>query len=516
MEVKQVLLVCFMGFASSLFAQEKEQPPSPVTTETQQDTSQIGYRKPRLELPDVIIYGKDMVILKRKRPIYESQIEFETRDAKTRLTGRRIGMRIPKFFASREKIPRLTLLRAQYGSYNSHLIEFLNSSKIGDLDYSIKLSHLEKGRWTDNSQSDLLESDLRVDWSIRRAYLTSTTKYKNHKFGYYGESNQDRGIFTQYFLRQQLFLPYLEAMMSVSEHQLNSSPKDRSDNRETTIKLSGKGQHLIESIPLRSQIDYIHVGGNGFLDVVHLSFYSFFSPYEWLNESFGLEYTSANHLKRLSPFVKINLNLGTGFFFYYRSFIEPHTMTEHVHRNPYIRNPSPIAEEHLNSVTLGAYHILENGIRTQLTIGYENSKNKPFWRYDNQWFLHTMDTRRTSLNLDFAGPALAFLNTDLSFRYLHHSPSVPYTPSIIAEAKVEYHTKFGIAIKGIGTYVGKRNTPDPQLPAYTKFDLNLRKDMLTDFEIFGGIKNLFNTKYEILVEYPEAGREVYLGAKLLF
>ncbi len=508
--MKQLLLVCSIGLASPLFPQEKEQPPSFVTEESRRDTGGVDYSGPRLELPDVVIYGKDLVILRRNRPFYENQIESEVRESKKRLTGRRIGMKIPKLFGVGERTFPVTYLRVQYGSYSSHGVEFLNSSRISGLDYVIKLSHLGKGEWVENSQSKELESDLRIDWNVNQASLVSMIEYGKSEFGYYGESTQDRGTFTQYLLRQQLFLPYLELTLDASRDELNSS------DREVTIGLSGKSQHRIESIPVRFRIDYLHAGGNGFLDVVHLGLYSHFSPYEWLNESFGLEFTSANRLKRVSPFVKVDVNSGIGFFVYYRTFVESHTTADQVLTNPYVKNPGPIAEEHLNLVTLGAYRTLRNGIRTQLTLSHENSKNKPFWKYDNQWSVHTMDTRRTSVKLDFTGRYLESFSTDLSLRYVHHSPSVPYTPSIVVEARVEYFAKSGMEVEGIGTYVGSRNTLASQLSAYTKVDLKLRKNLLRNLAIFGGIRNILDTEYEIISEYPEPGRKIYFGAKILF
>lgn len=509
MEVRQVLVICLAWLASPLFSQEKELPPSPVTAESLEDTVQVGDTGPRLELPDVIIYGKDLVILRRRKPLHEKQIEFETRESKSRLTGRRVGMKIPKLLGSSETIAAVTHLRAQYGSRRSHLMEFLNSSRIGDLNYTIRLSHLGEGKWVTNSQSKDLESNLKIDWNRDQTSLISTMKYRKCEFGYYGESTQDRETFSQYLLRQQLLLPYLELTVGASRQRLDSF------GSEVTIELSGKFQHRIESIPVGSQFSYLHAGGNGFLDLVHMCLYSHFSPYEWLSESFGLEYTSANRLKRVSPFIKINANLGIVLFAYYRTFVEAHTMVDHINAIHYVRNPRPIAEEHLSSVTLGISHTLENGMRTQLSIGHENLKSKPFWKYEDHWVVSTTDTRRTSVKFDLTGKYLESLSTDFSFDYLHYSPSVPFTPSVAVEAKVGYDTKFGVAIEGIGSYVGRRDTPDSHLPAYLKFDLDLRKDLVKNLVLFGGIKNLFNADYEILTEYPEPRMEVYLGAKLL-
>ncbi len=515
MEVKLLLFVCLIGIPFCGLSQEKAQPPSPVVTETMKDTLQERHRRPRLELPDVVIYGEDLVILARERVLYDSQIESETRKAEKRLAGRRIGVKTPKFSGIEPRRLVLTHLRAQYGSYSSHQIEAANSSRIGDLDYTIRLSHSKKGEWVENSESNELESNLKIDWSVNHTSLISTMEYGRVDFGYYGESTQDRGSYARYSVREQLFLPDLELTASVSVSRKDSSPKDRFDNREASIELSGKSQHEFESIPLRSEVSYVHTGGDGFLDIFHVGFYSFFSPHEWLNESFGLEYVSANRTKRISPFAKIDMNLGIGFFASYRSFIEPHTMIEQVHSEPLVRYTEPIAEEHLNSLTLGVCHGPKNGIRTQFTVNYEDLKNKPFWQYDNGWVLGTMDTKRTSMQLDLTGRLLEFLFIDFSLRYLLHSTAVPYTSSVAVEARAQYDTELGIEIEGIGTYVGKRDTPLSQLPAYAKFDLNLRKNVLRNLEAFGGIKNILNTKYEILLRYLEPGREVYFGARFL-
>lgn len=510
MEVKNFLVLCLIAFVSPLFSQPKEQPPSPVTVTAQEDTVQVLYRKPRLELPDIIIYGKDMLILNRNRPVYEKQIESEAREWKKRLTGRLIGMKVPRFFEGKAKSLRLIHLRAQYGSYNSHRVEFLNRSRIYDVGYTFRLSHLKEGEWVKNSSSQELESDLKIDWSINRISFLSTLKYEEFKFGYYGESDQERGRFTQYSLRQQLFLPDLELEVNASKYRLSPVAQ------ETRIGLSGSYQHRIASFPVSSHIHYIHVGGAGFLDIIQVLVYSFFSPYEWLNESFGLEFTSANHTRKLSPFAKIDLNLLMDFFIHYRSYVEPHTIIEQFRANHYIKNPSPVAEEHLNSLTLGVGHSFNEQIRTQLALNYEKLRNKPFWKYDNSWFLHTIDTEKLAVKLDLMGQILEFMDIDLSLCYRTYSPPVPYLSKFVAEAKVNYETKFGVTFQGVGTYSGKRNTSISELPSYAKFDLKARKRMLRNLIIFGGIANLFNTKYELLSGYPEPGREVYLGAKLLF
>jgi hypothetical protein len=509
MEVRQFLLICLAGLASPLLSQEKEQPPSPITAESLEDTFRARESGPRLELPDVIIYGKDIVILERTKPVYETAIKFETRGSERRLSGRRIGMKIPKLFRGERPAAAVTHVRAQYGSHRSHLIEFLNSSRIGDLDYTIKLSHLGLGKWETNSQTQDLGSDVKIDWSMGRASLISTVGYRNSEFGYYGESADERETFSRYHLRQLFLLPHLEMTADISRHRLHSF------GSEVTVELSGRLQHRIESIPVGSEFSYLHAGGNGFLDLARISLYSHFSPYDWLSESFGLEYTSANRLKRLSPFVKVHANFGIVVFGYYRTFVEAHTMVDHIDANYYVRNPRPVAEEHVNSLTLGACYTLQNGVRTQLSVSHENLKSKPFWKHADHWVISTTDTRKTLVKFDLTGTYFESVDADLSVQYIHYSPSVPYALGLVAEAKAGYETKFGMAIEGIAAYVGTRDTPDSHLPAYVKFDLNLKKDLAKNLLLFGGARNLFDAEYETLDEYPEPGMEVYLGAKLL-
>ena len=510
MEVRQFLLICLAGLASPLLSQEKEQPPSPVRAESPEDTYQARESRPRLELPDVIIYGKDLVVLERTKPVYEAAIKFEARGSERRLAGRRIGMKIPKLFRRERPAAAVTHVRAQYGSHRSHLMEFLNSSRIGDLDYTIRLAHLGLGKWETNSQVHDLRSDLKADWSLGRASLISTVGYRKSEFGYYGESVEERATFNQYHLRQELLLPYFEMTGDISRHRLNSF------GSEVTIELSGRAQYRIESIPVGSELTYLHAGGNGFLDLARISLYSHFSPYDWLNESFGLEYTSANHLKRVSPFVKVHADFGVVLFGYYRTFVEAHTMVDHIDANCYVRNPRPVAEEHVNSLTLGGCYTLPNGVRTQLSMSYESLKDRPFWKHEDHWVISMTDTRKTSVKFDLTGTYFESVDTDFSVQYVHYSPSIPYALGLVAEVKAEYETKLGVAIEGVAAYVGTRDTPDSHLPAYVKFDLNLRKDLVRNLLLFGGIKNLFDAEYEILEEYPEPGMEVYLGAKLLF
>ena len=508
MEVKTFFLVCLIGLATPLFSQEKEQPPSPMTIIMSKDSSQAVYRRPRIELPDVVIYGKDMLILKRQRPLYEGKIEFEVRESEKRLAGRRIGMKTSKLSMVEERRPRLIGIRAQYGSEKSQWIEVVNASHIGVVDYAARVSYLNRGDWVENGRSRDLETDVRADWGVRGASLVSSVYYGRREFGYYGESSEERTTFSQYSLRQQVFLPAWEFMVTGGGRRLSGV------DEEGMIGLGAKTEQRFGALPLGSNMYYMHASGTGVLDLINLSVYSFFSPYEWLDESIGLCYTSANRVKRLAPFARIDIDVGVNLFMDYRSFIEPHTMAEHVRANQYVRNPRPVAEEHLNCTTLGVYYATDRAIRAQLSLNYEKLKSSPFWRFENGWYLHTMDTERISTKVDVTGHISEVLSADLSLWYGNHSPSLPYVPRLTVEGRANYVAKFGLQLEGVGTYVGERSNSDSRLPAYTTFGIKASKDVLKQVTIFGGIDNLLNTKYETFPEYREVGREIYLGARL--
>jgi outer membrane receptor protein involved in Fe transport len=480
------------------------------------ETRQEEYGRPRLELPDVVIYGKDLVILRRKKPSYGLQIEPEVRESRKRLAGRRIGVRIPKLPPGGEEVLAENWIRGQFGDYRSHFLEFVRSSTLSRVDYTLRLSHSQRGRWVENSRSAALGSNLKMAWRMRGVSFISAVEYRKLGFGYYGESTQDEGAFNEYLFSQKAFLPSSEWMFSVSKHSLDAFEENGSGNSEVTVLLSGSSQHSIESIPFGLQVYYLHAGGSGLLDVLRFAIHSSFTPYEWLNEKFGIDYFSANRVRRISPFMRFDADFGVVLFGQFRTFIEPHTVVDQIESNRYVRDLSPIAEEHMNSLTLGVSYTFTNGIRAQLTGSRENSKNKPYWKYEDHWTVCAMDVDRTSVKLDLTGQYVESLRGAFSLRYHDYSQSVPYVPTFEVEARAEYDSKFGVKVEAIATHVGDRTAPDSNLPAYTELDLRLEKTLVRNLAVFGGVENLLNADYEILTGYPEPGRKAYLGARLTF
>jgi outer membrane receptor protein involved in Fe transport len=492
-------------------SQEKVEPPSPIRLRIEEDTARTQQKERLLELPDVVIYGEDLLVVSRTRGLFEEEVELEKRESRGRLAGRSFGVRVPKLL-SRPEVPfAVTRLHAQYGSHRSYRIGFLNSSAIGDSEYDIRLAHLDQGEWVSNSYTKELEADLNLDWNLRDFTFRSGVGFRRAQFGYYGESEDERGTVTQYSTRQHVSLPNGEVELDLSSHGL------RSRSGEVRLDIRGEFDHEVESFPFRSRVGYTHAGGNGSMDITTLSLFAHFTPYEWMNETFGLEAFAANAYRTVTPLVEVNMDLGIGLFFRYRSYPEPHTAVDQLAWRRHVKEPRPIAVKHVNSTTAGLWYAFENGLYTQATFSYEDLRDRPFWEHDTCWHVESMNTKRTSMGLG-AGVSLAdFLQADVSLRHDNYSPDIPYVSDFRIDATVEYVPMTGLKLEGTAVHEGSRSGPAADtLQSYTRFDAGAEKEVSDKLIFFGGVKNLLDTDYEIVPEYVEPGRELYLGLKFFF
>ncbi len=491
-------------------SEEKPEPPSPIRLQIDEDTSTVRRKEPVLELPDVVIYGEDLLTVSRSRGLFEEEIELEERESEGRLAGRSFGVKVPKLFGRPEEPLAVTRLQAQYGTHRSYRIGVVNSSMIGDSEYGIRLAHLDQGAWVTNSYTKELEADLNLDWRLRDLTFRSGIGFRRAQFGYYGESEEDRGTATQYSMSQHVSLPGGELEVDLLSHGL------RSQSGEARLDIRGEFDHEIESFPFRSRIGYTHAGGNGSMDITTLSLFAHFTPYEWMNETFGLEVFAANGYRRLTPLVEINMDVGVGVFLRYRSYPEAHTATDQLSWRRHIKEPRPIAVKHINSTAVGLWYAFRNGMYAQATFAYEDLRDRPFWQYDTCWQTQGIDTRRISVGFG-AGTSLPdLLQADVSVRYDDYSPDVPYVPGFRVDATLEYVAMPRLRIGGTVVHEGSRSGPAGDLQSYVRFDARAEQELSDELNLFGGLKNLLDTEYEIVPEYVEPGRELYLGLKLFF
>ena len=482
---------------------------------------------PTLHLPDVVIYGRDILQMRRLKemeafhPILPDLMDSPFRNRKESIT--RSYPKEPFRKGMRDTREWILIAKGGYGTFQTKSL---------DLYHGLNLRHFhwllsEEGIWRDSyngiPNTEEKGYDLKVKGGFRpderlNGFFEASSMEK--KFGYYGSTDSlSRGTFSSLGGGGGAEGGWREGKTL----KIHGMMKKISLEREGVRKMErNEGEFFTEiSTPLDPHILTFRSG------------YSFHDPKPDLFSLQGkivlsLPFKTTGHLGlgyynfekgderevRIYPSLSITYPLqNLSLFLSYDPKVFFRGSESLFGENPFTGSLLSRVWDIQNDLSLGLTGRI-HPVQGKVFIGIEKRKNMPVWKNSNGLFyldeVAKVSVRKGMISLEWNLLENLSLPTSFSFEEFEDDGNLfdpfPYQSKIKSEIGIRYNPWKGTKTELDLSYFGKRWTEnEEEIKPYTLMSLGLSQELVSHLALWGRAGNLLDTSYEIWKGYTMPG-----------
>ena len=503
---------------------------------------------PPLKLPDVVIYGRDILRVESSKGLEASYSSIlSVKESKAKLSKEDLAL----VGVEKETLPGeapqwkdwMVEVRTGYGSFSSMALGLSQGMKMGNLHYLASLDYGRRGDWVPNSRES--EGEFRTHLGYRfpdRVATSAELGYCQKDFGYYGSANrQERGTFKCLEGKEMIEIG-LARSTSLSISALERW--DRLDSstiwlfggpNEIELDLSAAFSVLLVKQALRSRLQYVYQHNSDSFEnspfdrnLLSVGVGGDFSVPRGLSGSLDIAYQrcrSDDHEEsrsRLSPFARIAYPLNEKVFLFasYEPKIILHTQSRLFRENNYFLGGYGPVEDRWLDFSMGVQGEYLKVIEGTVAFGVERRRKTPIWqRTGGDYDVSASDEVAVAKGrIDLRSELTDRLTLESSILYedIRETTAVgeafPYHPKEKVEAIVRYTPLEGTEIGTSLSYQGKRFTDTgEELDRFLLVGVQASQELFRSLKIWGRADNLLNASYELWKDYPMPGRSFTAG-----